>query len=86
MRNNSKSLFDQIGIAGAGVILILVGIVFAVSQITSSNWAWLCILLGISFVAFAGAKESHDTLQIVASVISGGCFVASIIILLTSLH
>jgi hypothetical protein len=77
-----KSLFDEIGFAGAGLILILVGIAFAVSGIA---WATFCIVLGISALAFAGAKGSKGNLRTTAGFVSLGCFIASIVILLTSL-
>jgi hypothetical protein len=80
---NNKSLFDEIGIAGAGVILILVGIVLATSHV--GTWDAFCITLGISFVSFAGAKESNGTLQIIVGIICAGFFLAALGILLASL-
>ena len=80
-----KSWFEEIGLAGAGVILIVVGIVFALTGIPSS-WAAFCITLGISALALAGVKGSKGTFQIIVGVVCAGFFIASIVILLTSLH
>jgi hypothetical protein len=77
-----KSLFDEIGFAGTGLILILVGIAFAVSGIPLASF---CIILGISALAFAGAKGSKGHLRTIAGLVSLGFFIASIVILLTSL-
>jgi len=79
-----KSLFEEVGLAGAGVILIIVGIVFDISDI--SPWAAFCITLGISALALVGVKESKGITRIIVGVVCAGCFVASIVILLTSLH
>ena len=82
MSNNSKSLFDQIGIAGAGVILILVGIVL--TSFHTPYWNSFYITLGVACLALAGAKETQGTFQLVIGIISAGFFLASVIILLVA--
>jgi hypothetical protein len=80
MKNN---LFDEIGIAGAGVILILAGILLTTSKV--AHWGSFCITLGISFVSFAGLKDTNGTIQIIVGVICAGFFLASVGILLAAL-
>jgi hypothetical protein len=79
-----KSLFNQIGLSGAGLILILIGIVLLSANTT--DWGAFCLTLGISFVAFSGVAQSSGIFQVIAGIISAGSFVAAIAILLTSIY
>jgi hypothetical protein len=79
-----QSFFNTIGLPGAGIILIIVGIVFATSGV--SPWAPFCIILGVGALALAGAIVSEGILQLTIGIISIGCFLGSIAILLVSLH
>jgi hypothetical protein len=76
-----KSLFNQIGLSGAGLILILIGIALLSSNTT--DWGAFCLTLGISCLAFSGVEKSSGIFQVVVGIISAGSFVAAIVILLT---
>ena len=77
----------ELGIGGAGIVLIIVGIALATTGLPS--WGAFCITLGIATLAYGGATAESDTNgagQRVAGIIAIVFFIISIVVLLASLR
>jgi hypothetical protein len=74
----SHSIFSEVGIAGAGFLLLIAGIIL--TRIGDMlEWAKFCISLGISFLFVIAASKLKGIMRIMVSVICVGFFVAAII-------
>jgi hypothetical protein len=70
----AKVLFSELGIAGAGFLLIFVGILFIEVE-DMGAWGTFCITLGISTIASILALKATGVLQLVIGIIGLGSFV-----------
>lgn len=73
-----QSLFSEVGVAGAGFLLIIAGIIL--TQIEGMlGWAKFCISLGISLLFSIPASKSKGAMRIIGIIICLGGLVAAII-------
>jgi cell division protein FtsW (lipid II flippase) len=74
---------DQLGLAGAGVLLIIVGIALANVKTISSHWGYFCIALGVCILSLECAKDTKEQLQIAALIVCAISFLVALAMILS---